>query len=215
MSRLINYLFYSLALQPTHPALVNYHLLNSVQCSEAIMAGSLYETAEGTTIEIGCDGDSLTVNGIKMVLKKDIVTTNGVIHLIDQVLIPDSGKKKNIYILNFNSTFTLANTLCSNDLAILFFCDPQHVMFMRFISAKGGMELMGASQSTFSDMVSELGLAAAMGPKTEYTLLAPVNAAFTSELFSKQLLLGIRKVIFCLSQIKNVLTHFLLFTTRR
>lgn len=73
-------------------ALVNYHLLNSVQCSEAIMAGSVYETEEGSTIEIGCDGDSLTVNGIKMVLKKDIVTTNGVIHLIDQVLIPDSGK---------------------------------------------------------------------------------------------------------------------------
>ncbi|XP_070839139.1 periostin-like isoform X1 [Chaetodon trifascialis] len=121
-------------------ALVKYHLLTSVQCSEAIMAGSAYETAEGSTIEIGCDGDSLTVNGIKMVLKKDIVTTNGVIHLIDQVLIPDS--------------------------------------------AKEGMELMGSSQSTFSDMVSELGLAAAMGPKTEYTLLAPVNAAFTKEVMT-------------------------------
>uniref|UniRef100_A0A8D0DBI4 Periostin n=1 Tax=Sander lucioperca TaxID=283035 RepID=A0A8D0DBI4_SANLU len=121
-------------------ALVNYHLLKSVQCSEAIMAGSVYETAEGSTIEIGCDGDSLTVNGIKMVLKKDIVTTNGVIHLIDRVLIPDS--------------------------------------------AKDGMELMGDSQSTFTDMVSELGLAAAMGPKTEYTLLAPVNTAFTKEVMS-------------------------------
>ncbi|GLD46459.1 periostin isoform X1 [Lates japonicus] len=32
-------------------ALVNYHLLDSVQCSEAIMAGSVYET-EGSTIEI-------------------------------------------------------------------------------------------------------------------------------------------------------------------
>ncbi|XP_073336182.1 periostin-like isoform X2 [Pagrus major] len=121
-------------------ALVNYHLLNSVQCSEAIMAGSVYETAEGSTIEIGCDGDSLTVNGIKMVLRKDIVATNGVIHLIDQVLIPDS--------------------------------------------AKDGMALMGQSQSTFSDMVSELGLAAALGPKTEYTLLAPVNTAFTNEVMS-------------------------------
>uniref|UniRef100_A0AAQ5XEK5 Periostin, osteoblast specific factor a n=1 Tax=Amphiprion ocellaris TaxID=80972 RepID=A0AAQ5XEK5_AMPOC len=119
-------------------ALVNYHLLNSVQCAEAIMAGSVYETAEGSTIEIGCDGDTLTVNGIKMVLKKDIVASNGVIHLIDQVLIPNSAKEV--------------------------------------------MELMGASQSTFSDMVSELGLSAALGAKTEYTLLAPVNAAFTSEL---------------------------------
>ncbi len=55
------------------------------------MTGSSYETMEGNNIEIGCDGDSLTVNGIKMVRKKDIVTTNGVIHLIDQVLMPDSG----------------------------------------------------------------------------------------------------------------------------
>lgn len=72
-------------------ALVNFHLLDSVQCSEAIMAGSSYETMEGNNIVIGCDGESLTVNGIKMVRKKDIVTTNGVIHLIDQVLMPDSG----------------------------------------------------------------------------------------------------------------------------
>ncbi|XP_035482055.1 periostin isoform X2 [Scophthalmus maximus] len=123
-------------------ALVNYHLLNSVQCSEAIMAGTVYETAEGSNIEIGCDGDSLTVNGIKMVLKKDIVTSNGVIHLIDQVLIPDSAKEV--------------------------------------------MELVGESQSTFTDMVSELGLAAAMRPQTEYTLLAPLNAAFTNEVMSTE-----------------------------
>ncbi|XP_072230452.1 periostin-like [Leuresthes tenuis] len=121
-------------------ALVNYHLLNSVQCAEAIMAGSVYETAEGSTIEIGCDGDSLTVKGIKMVLKKDIVTSNGVIHLIDQVLIPDSAKEV--------------------------------------------MELVKDSQSTFGDIVSELGFEAALGSLTEYTLLAPPNSAFTEEVMS-------------------------------
>ncbi|CAN9501852.1 unnamed protein product [Ophioblennius macclurei] len=118
-------------------ALVKYHMLNSVQCAEAIMAGSVYETEEGSTIEIGCDGNSLTVNGIKMVLKKDIVASNGVIHLIDQVLVPNSAKEV--------------------------------------------MELVGESQSTFSDMISELDLAAALGPKTEYSILAPVNAVFTNE----------------------------------
>ncbi|XP_037125727.1 periostin-like isoform X1 [Syngnathus acus] len=121
-------------------ALVNYHLLKSVQCSEAIVAGSVYETEEGSSVEVGCDGDSLTVNGIKMVLKKDIVTTNGVIHLIDQVLMPNS--------------------------------------------AKDVMELMDKGQSTFGDMVSELGLAAALGPKREYTLLAPINSAFTNEVMA-------------------------------
>ncbi|XP_061607560.1 periostin-like isoform X2 [Phyllopteryx taeniolatus] len=121
-------------------ALVNYHLLKSVQCSEAIMAGSAYETEEGSGVEVGCDGDSLTVNGVKMVLKKDIVATNGVIHLIDQVLVPNS--------------------------------------------AKDVMELIGTGQSTFRDMVSELGLASALGPKTEYTVLAPLNSAFTNEVMA-------------------------------
>lgn len=69
----------------------NYHLLDSVQCSEAIMSGTSHETVEGSNIEIGCDGDSITVNGVKMVHKKDIVTSNGVIHLIDRVLMPNSG----------------------------------------------------------------------------------------------------------------------------
>ncbi|KAK9521133.1 hypothetical protein VZT92_020964 [Zoarces viviparus] len=121
-------------------ALLNFHLLDSVQCSEAIMAGTSYETLEGNTIDIGCDGESLTVNGIKMVRKKDIVTTNGVIHLIDQVLMPDSAKQV--------------------------------------------MELVGSSQSMFGDMVSELGLSAAMRPGTEYTLLAPINAAFNDQVMS-------------------------------
>ncbi|XP_017346349.1 periostin, osteoblast specific factor b isoform X1 [Ictalurus punctatus] len=121
-------------------ALFNYHLLDSVQCSEAIMSGTAYETVEGSNIEIGCDGDSLTVNGVQMVLKKDIVTSNGVIHLIDQVLMPDSAKQV--------------------------------------------LELVGQSQSTFGDMVSELGLTAAMRPKAEYTLLAPINAAFSDEVMS-------------------------------
>ncbi|XP_040902593.1 periostin, osteoblast specific factor b isoform X3 [Toxotes jaculatrix] len=121
-------------------ALLNFHLLDSVQCSEAIIAGSSYETLEGHNIEIGCDGESLTVNGIKMVSKKDIFTTNGVIHLIDQVLMPDSAKQV--------------------------------------------MELVGSSQSTFGDLVSELGLASAMRAEAEYTLLAPFNTAFNDEVMS-------------------------------
>lgn len=44
------------------------------------------------------------------------------------------------------------------------------------------MELLGVSQTTFSGMVSDVGLAAAMRPKMEYTLLAPVNTAFNSKM---------------------------------
>ena len=40
---------------------------------------------------------------------------------------------------------------------------------------------MGNSQSTFGDMLFELGLASSMRPEAEYTLLAPMNKAFTGE----------------------------------
>ncbi|XP_015197510.1 periostin isoform X4 [Lepisosteus oculatus] len=121
-------------------ALLKFHILDSVQCSEAIMAGSSYETLEGNNIEIGCDGESLTVNGIKMVKRKDVVTSNGVIHFIDQVLIPNSAKQV--------------------------------------------LELTGPSQSTFTDMIAQLGLAGSFRPEAEYTLLAPLNGAFTDEVLA-------------------------------
>lgn len=43
------------------------------------------------------------------------------------------------------------------------------------------MELVGQSQGTFGDMLTELGLSAAMRPQAEYTLLAPLNTAFNGE----------------------------------
>ncbi|XP_067419132.1 periostin isoform X2 [Emydura macquarii macquarii] len=116
-------------------ALMKFHVLNTVQCSEAIMGGAVYETLEGNTVEVGCDGESLTVNGVKMVNRKDIVTSNGVIHLIDKVLIPDSAKQV--------------------------------------------IELAGDQQTTFTDLVAQLGLASTLRPEGQYTLLAPLNGAFS------------------------------------
>ncbi|XP_051881714.1 periostin-like isoform X2 [Pristis pectinata] len=118
-------------------ALLNYHVLDSVQCSEAIMYGSTYTTLEGSNLEIGCDGDSLTVNGQKMVNRKDIVTSNGVIHLISQVLIPDAAMQ--IFDLTSNK------------------------------------------QSVFYDFVKETGISAAFTDE-DYTLLVPINDAFTEEI---------------------------------
>ncbi|XP_032070543.1 periostin isoform X3 [Thamnophis elegans] len=118
-------------------ALIKFHILNTLQCSEAIMGGAVFETMEGNTIEIGCDGESLLINGVKMVNRKDIVTSNGVIHLIDQVLIPDSAKQV--------------------------------------------IELAGPHQATFKDLVAQLGLAASLRPEEEYTLLAPLNGAFSDD----------------------------------
>ncbi|NP_001088707.1 transforming growth factor beta induced L homeolog precursor [Xenopus laevis] len=72
--------------------LLHHHILNNAQCSEAIIAGSSMETLEGTSIEVGCSGDDLTLNGKPIISQKDILATNGVVHFIDELLIPDAAK---------------------------------------------------------------------------------------------------------------------------
>lgn len=49
------------------------------------------ETLQGTVLEVGCDGDEMTLNGKAIITKKDQLGTNGVVHYINELLIPDSG----------------------------------------------------------------------------------------------------------------------------
>uniref|UniRef100_A0A8D0A177 Transforming growth factor-beta-induced protein ig-h3 n=1 Tax=Sander lucioperca TaxID=283035 RepID=A0A8D0A177_SANLU len=72
--------------------LLNYHILKHMQCAESIVAGTPMETLQGTVLEVGCDGEHMTLNGKAIVTKKDQLGTNGVVHYINELLIPDSAK---------------------------------------------------------------------------------------------------------------------------
>lgn len=72
--------------------MLNYHILKTMQCAESIVSGTPMETLQGTTLEVGCDGDQMTLNGKAIITKKDQLGTNGVVHYINELLIPDSGK---------------------------------------------------------------------------------------------------------------------------
>ncbi|VTJ90259.1 Hypothetical predicted protein [Marmota monax] len=72
--------------------LLNKHILKSAMCAETIIVGMSMETLGGTSLEVGCSGDMLTINGKAIISNKDILATNGVIHFIDELLIPDSAK---------------------------------------------------------------------------------------------------------------------------
>ena len=62
-----------------------------MQCAESIVSGTPMETLQGTVLEVGCDGDQMTLNGKAIITKKDQLGTNGVVHYINELLIPDSG----------------------------------------------------------------------------------------------------------------------------
>ncbi|RMB96766.1 hypothetical protein DUI87_26832 [Hirundo rustica rustica] len=70
--------------------LLNHHILKSAMCAEAIIAGLTMETLEGTTLDVGCSGEELTLNGKPIIANKDVLATNGVIHFVNELLIPDS-----------------------------------------------------------------------------------------------------------------------------
>lgn len=48
-------------------------------------------------------------------------------------------------------------------------------------SAKQVLELAGSQQTTFTDLMAQMGLAASLKPDSEFTLLAPLNDAFSGK----------------------------------
>lgn len=69
--------------------LLNHHIVNLSEDAEMVMAmaGESFETAAGTSLGVTVDGDIVMV-GDATVERYDIAATNGVIHVIDGVLIP-------------------------------------------------------------------------------------------------------------------------------
>lgn len=72
--------------------MLNYHILKNMHCAESIVAGVPMETLQGTVLEVGCNGDDMTLNGKAIVTRTDQLGTNGVVHYINELLIPDSAK---------------------------------------------------------------------------------------------------------------------------
>jgi uncharacterized surface protein with fasciclin (FAS1) repeats len=68
---------------------VEHHIVEMTEDAEMVMAmdGQSFETAAGTMLDVTVDGDTVMV-GDATVERYDITTSNGVIHVIDAVLIP-------------------------------------------------------------------------------------------------------------------------------
>ena len=66
-------------------------MLDRSICSAAILGPTRVTTNEGQKVNLSCGADDrMTVNGIPTE-QVDMVGTNGVVHVINQLLIPNSG----------------------------------------------------------------------------------------------------------------------------
>ncbi|MEM6597869.1 MAG: fasciclin domain-containing protein, partial [Cyanobacteria bacterium P01_C01_bin.69] len=66
--------------------ILTYHVVSGEVPSSAVETG-LVPTVEGASLDVVADGSGVTVNGANVVAT-DVMTSNGVIHVIDAVLVP-------------------------------------------------------------------------------------------------------------------------------
>jgi uncharacterized surface protein with fasciclin (FAS1) repeats len=71
-------------------AVLSYHVVTGHMLAKNIKAGDM-KTAEGSSVHVTVSGARVEVNGSR-VLGADTVATNGVIHIIDAVLLPKNMK---------------------------------------------------------------------------------------------------------------------------
>ena len=75
----------------TLTAILLYHVVPGKVMSSDITGNIAAETLEGTTVAVSPAGGGVTVNGANVVAA-DIVASNGVIHVVDAVILPASAQ---------------------------------------------------------------------------------------------------------------------------
>jgi transforming growth factor-beta-induced protein len=77
---------------PDLASILTYHVVpGNVPAADVVgLDGQEVETVNGATVTIGVDGETVTVNDATVVTT-DIMASNGVIHVIDTVLLPPAG----------------------------------------------------------------------------------------------------------------------------
>jgi uncharacterized surface protein with fasciclin (FAS1) repeats len=68
--------------------ILNYHVVSGNVPSSEVTTGAV-PSVEGTDLDVTAEGGTVTVNGAE-VTQPDVQASNGVIHVIDTVLIPES-----------------------------------------------------------------------------------------------------------------------------
>ncbi|MDB4587574.1 fasciclin domain-containing protein [bacterium] len=75
---------------PDLPSILLYHVASGNVLSGSLSDGQIIETLNGESVEIGITAEGVTINGVAMVVVADLTADNGVVHVIDAVLLPTS-----------------------------------------------------------------------------------------------------------------------------
>lgn len=94
---------------------LTFHVVSGAAVAASDLSdGDTFTTVEGGELTIGVSGGSVTVNGVDVVTA-DVEATNGIVHLIDEVLVPSDLDIYETAVLTEGTT-TLATAVAAADL---------------------------------------------------------------------------------------------------
>lgn len=85
-------------------ALLQYHVVSGEVKSNGLSNGAVPTLLSSQNIDVSISGGTVSLNGNSNVTAADLETTNGVIHIIDEVLIPDNFITQTITDLAINNS---------------------------------------------------------------------------------------------------------------
>jgi len=83
--------------------LINYHHFNGLLLSGLLNDGDMITMVSGQTIELSVNQNGIFLNDAKIIIE-DIVADNGVVHVLDAVIMPKVDDRNTVYDIIANST---------------------------------------------------------------------------------------------------------------
>ncbi len=152
-------------------AILTYHVVPGEVTSDQVVKLSSAATLNGESVAISVTGDGKVMINDATVTVTDIKATNGVIHVIDAVLIPGASASARDNLTEASAWFGrgwLANAVRSGDLN----------WFTRYLSLNTVSRLAGLS--TLSTAVRAADLQRTLTTQGPFTVFGPTNEAFAA-----------------------------------
>ncbi len=89
-------------------SILKLHVASGELTSDMAKPGGEFPTLEGTPLEVNVEGEKITL-GSAAVVKADIACSNGVIHVIDAVILPPSSVNPDAIVGTWNYTKAIKN----------------------------------------------------------------------------------------------------------
>jgi hypothetical protein len=98
-------------------AILTYHIVSGTVKSTDLTNGMEATTVNGAKVTITIDGSTVKINDVATVTEADIMCSNGVIHIIDQVLLPPAGSPTEAAPSGSSATTSVTPTTTGGEVA--------------------------------------------------------------------------------------------------